>query len=339
MELNVPTNLAGMAIVEPLALDVKHDGRLVYITELARCYFLLLLQYAIQCYFIYYLAVINHRKEFSVKCSDNWHDVGLELVCVFIYCLAVWAEIDDAIGTVMLLWSHPSVQLAERMEADEQAGKKGYTKYMPVSTGLTSSISNRTVASGAVLEADKSEETTTQSLTSFVFHTVTRTKKPGMKQWDLTQMGRCYKMWTILTIGIPKVIIILFVGYFGGLYICYSPSPEAMIQNSLAMTFVVEVEHILYKAFTPPASADHLENAKGFTVPLNNNLRLLLWFITAAIYPVVTLCSTLFIVLHANAAPFSLRALVRLVSWCDDYSWKEHWHWNELTRIEHLRLR
>jgi len=329
-----------MAIAEPLALDIKHDGKLVYVTELLRCYFLLILQYAIQVYFVYYLAVINARKEFSVECSDKWHDVALELVCVFIYTLAVWAEIDDAIGTCMLLWTHPSAQLAERLEEEEKANKKGYTKYLPVSTSsLSSGKSSNNVASGAVLEADKSEETPAQSLSSFVFQTVTRTKKPGMKQWSLAEMGRCYKVWAIAVIGIPKVIIILSLGYFGGLYICYSPSPEAMLQNSLAMTFVVEVEHILFKAFTPPASADHLENAKGMTVPLNNNLRLMLWFITAAIYPVVTLCSTLFIVLRANEAGFSLHTLVRLVSWCDDYDWKDHWHYDELTQIEHLRFR
>mmetsp|Transcript_14419 Transcript_14419/g.26577 ORF Transcript_14419/g.26577 Transcript_14419/m.26577 type:complete len:319 (-) Transcript_14419:58-1014(-) len=314
MELNIPANLCGLAIAEPLALDLKHDGRLVYWVELLRCYFLLLLQYAIQVYFIYQIAIINERNEFIVTCSDTPHDVILEMVCVFVFILAVWAEFDNSVGTVMLLWNSPSAQLREKLQERETKNPR----FLPLAPSSSLKEAGCSSTSGAVLEAEGQTLPSSQSLSSFVFQMgKAKAAKPGMKQWNLDGMSRRYKVWAMVMIGLPKVFTTLSVGYAGGLYICYSKDPESLLQNSLAMTFVVEVENLLYKAFTPVATANHLEHAKSVPISLNNFLRLSLWFVSAAVYPVLTLCSTVGIVLHANAVPLSLPMLIKLFSPCD----------------------
>mmetsp|Transcript_62733 Transcript_62733/g.149674 ORF Transcript_62733/g.149674 Transcript_62733/m.149674 type:complete len:332 (-) Transcript_62733:75-1070(-) len=319
MELNIPSNLSGLAIAEPLALDVKHDGRFVFTIELLRCYLLLFLQYAIQVYFIYQIAAINTLHENPVACSDDRHDIILEMVSVFVFILAVWDEFDSSLGTLMMLWSAPSTQLQEKLREKEPKT----ARYMPLTASTPNKDSGSKSTSGAVLEATHPQgsgsgsSTNLGGVTSFVFQLGKKKAAKGMKQWSLDEMGRCYKGWSLLIVGLPKIFTTVCVGYFGGLYICYSEDREALLQNTLAMTFVVEVEYLLFKAFTPVATSSHLEHAKGVPVELNNTMRFMLWFLSAAVYPVLTMCSTVFIVLHANQAPLHYKALLRLVKPCD----------------------
>eukprot|EP00971_Amphidinium_carterae_P144778 2868686-Amphidinium_carterae.1 len=100
----------------------------------------------------------------------------------------------------MLLWNSPSTELRERLQEREAKNPR----FLPLAP--SGSIKEcRYSTSGAVLEAEGQSPAGSQSLSSFVFQ-MGRAKaaKPGMKQWTLDNMSRCYKAWAMLMIGLPK---------------------------------------------------------------------------------------------------------------------------------------
>merc|ERR1740139_685530 len=107
-----------------------------------------------------------------------------------------------------------------------------------------------------------------------------------------------YKVLMLCIIAVPKLVLSVLLALAGGNYIIGSPDRETLILNTLAITFIVEVDEFLYKAFTSPPVQEHLENSEPVTVVLDSKDALIQWFFIAVVYWISVIFSSFFVVVH-----------------------------------------
>lgn len=121
---------------------------------------------------------------------------------------------------------------------------------------------------------------------------------PDVKPWTLRGISRCYKMWSMLTIAIPKLALALILAMYGSEYIAKSGDQESMIQNTLAVNFVLQVDMILYHAFTSEHTKASLSHMDPVIRAVSNRVRLLTWAMNTVVYPLMVLGGTSGVVLY-----------------------------------------
>merc|ERR1712023_458182 len=118
-------------------------------------------------------------------------------------------------------------------------------------------------------------------------------------QWSLDGMTRPFKGYCLCLIAIPRVVIGLLLALIGGLYIKLTDAQEDLVLNTLAVNFVVDIDEILYQAFTSEATKGNLDNMKTVSVDVDNRIRLWLWFSSTVLHPMVVLGVTA-VVMHID---------------------------------------
>merc|ERR1719356_1015601 len=102
-------------------------------------------------------------------------------------------------------------------------------------------------------------------------------------------MTKAYKVWAMLFIAAPKLAIGVCLAFVGGVWIPKSPNPEDLILNTLAMNFIVDIDPLMYGAFTSEAAKEDLDHMTPVEKSLTNANRKLLWAVNAFVYPLAVL--------------------------------------------------
>lgn len=281
MELAIPGNLYGMAIAEPMHLNRNVDGNVVYFVEMARCYVMLIVNYIIQGYFLFQIGLVIVQTNEEEEGHEDGSLFMLRIMCVFVFQVTAFTELRDSTALLRLLWE---------VEAGEVHRHSGFHAVHSVHSHAGED-SQRT---GAVMLREKSDHY--MNRVNKVFRTP---PPPDMPQWSLDKMSKWFKVQSIAVVGLPKLIIGGMLSIAGGLYIVKSGSTEDVILNTLAVNFVVEVDEILYTAFTPTATKFNLEHVKPIYLELTNDRRMAHWIANAIAYPLMSLSVTALIVFQA----------------------------------------
>jgi len=279
-ELTVPESLYGMALAEPLALNLKHDGCLIFIIEFIRTYCMLALNYVIQGLFLYEIAQVV-QDHYGDGCTDE--HLYLQLMCVFVFEVSIFHEFRNSCDLFCLLWHAPSSKY-------EQANKHAYDRIL----GLGANVGN---SPGGAILADEAGST---GRFGKAFRTFRPPAHPDIKPWTLRGFSRLYKVWSTLIIAVPKLALDLLLAMYGSEYIAKSGDREAMIQNTLAVNFVLQVDRILYQAFTSEHTKASLSHMDPVIREVSNRVRFMTWAMNTVVYPLIVLTGTFAIVFYSK---------------------------------------
>jgi len=284
MDLVVPQTLYGLVIAEVATLDRKYDGTIIFVGEMLKIYSLLAVTYLVQGFFLHgisgLLTFAEHDGWYATPCEDD--HLTLKFVCVFVFEIAVFQDILACMNLFSVLWNvsttgpDASFTLLQ-MEED------------PIQTG------------GAVLAA-RVDEPEPVSKFSGMFFKVTPVPPVGMKQWDLSRVTRGFKVWAFLVVVIPKLTIVLVLGYYGGLFVAQQTHVEDLFMNTLAVTFVIDIDDFLYVAFTAEATKDNLMHMKPVTIDIDNRGRWSMWFWATVVHPLACIAVSALIINRALLA-------------------------------------
>lgn len=261
----LPESIYGLVIAEPLQLDRNVDGNFIFLTELLRGYFLLVVNYAVQGILIYKIQDINNDKEGS-QCFEELH--SLQCICVFVFCVSVFAEFRDACSLLHGLWMCPSY-----------SGGMMYAAVDAVSGG----------GQGAVLEADSSGMNVFGKINVWA-------KKKHVHQWNLDRMTAQYKFFSMLIVGVPRLIIPAALTYVGAGYIMRSEDAETMILNTLAVLFIIDIDEFLFNTFTTTPMKHQLANMKEVEISISNTERFWSYLTSSFGFPAIIVLATCFII-------------------------------------------
>ena len=115
---------------------------------------------------------------------------------------------------------------------------------------------------------------------------------PGVPQWKLESVGKLYKVWNFVIVCVPKIVVAGALAIVGGDYIVKSGDPETMFLNTLAVMFIIDVDELLYHAFTSDATKENLSHMQSVEVELSNRQRALMWFTNTVLYPLMVIVGT-----------------------------------------------
>jgi drug/metabolite transporter (DMT)-like permease len=92
------------------------------------------------------------------------------------------------------------------------------------------------------------------------------------------------------------LVLCLFLGFIGAIYIGRSGDKEAMILNTLGVVFVLGIPSSLYSVFTRGAIKKKMADVKPITTHPTNNERLFYFIFTSVIFPSLVVASSACIV-------------------------------------------
>jgi hypothetical protein len=151
---------------------------------------------------------------------------------------------------------------------------------------------------GAILEAEMEspEQARREGFEFKLFGNMTSLMKklhPGktpeemLTVWTLDDMTLGWKFCCILFAALPRFTITMLCGYIGAIYIGRSESKEAMLLNTLAVLFVLDIDDSIYQVFTSGSLKVHMENVKPVILHPTNNERLVTFVFASFIFPVL----------------------------------------------------
>lgn len=260
LELEVPANLYGMAITEPAALDRQNDGDLVYYGELGRTYVMLFINYLATSLFISQIAKLDiERMEHShLGCATDY--LVLEFGCVFIFESNMLTQLKTSLNLMFLLY---------------YAGQKGQ-------------VNKR----GSAVLAEES--------TGIIQRTIGRTRggaeSDDIRQWRLSHLSLRYRIWCFSVVALPNFLLDALLAYVGGVFCVGIDDPTDIVLNTLALVFIVEINDILYQAFTSRPMRYSLETTKPVRIELTNDRRKMMWFANSILCPIWILVLTSYLV-------------------------------------------
>lgn len=128
------------------------------------------------------------------------------------------------------------------------------------------------------------------------------TPPPNVVKWNLDDISFAFKCWCWVGIALPKLTIALLIGHFGGSYIMESSDRETMLLKTLSVVFVLEIDEILYEAFTSDYMKDSLVNMKAVEYEVGNQTRYMVWALNAVLYPLLVIGACAFTVFSVKKA-------------------------------------
>lgn len=285
MEVALPAGLYGMAVAEPAVLDRELDGNFMYLVEIIRVQFMLALNYFVTGLFLFQIWKMN-QASFVSECSGKL--LLLELGCVFLFEVRMLVDIRKAFSIMSLLWAAPLPESAALTKATSGRTSFGH-RYK--------SARAKEPTTGAVLARESCVE---ESMLLRMYRQVRRSPDPSHATWKLDGLSRAYRVWCMLTVGLPVLVLCLVLAYLGGVYIMRSSDDAEMMMNTLSVVFVSEIEEFLYVAFTSDAMRYNLENMQPIDIGLTNRQRLAQWFTSSIVCPILTVCTAGLLVGHTR---------------------------------------
>lgn len=280
MELYVPETLAGVAISVPITLDMKQDGCFIYYAELIRCYFMLAMSYALAVFLLLALWEVDEEgidpdDEGSAKMCANGL-FGVQLACVFIYESSVFSELLKVVNIVRLLYN------AE--------GKPSNADTIGFSQLMTPSAPSH----GAVMVSDKNESG--GKFAKFYRRLRSAPPQEGMPQWTFEKITVCFKVVSVIFVVLPKLLIVISLGYFGGIFVVHCQTIAETCLNTLAVNFILDIDVILYESFVVEETKNAVAQMQAVGVELSNTQRFWSWLASCIIYPMMPMFATIYVV-------------------------------------------
>lgn len=231
----LPVNVYGLAIAEPLQLDAQVDGPFIVGMEYFRVLSLLVLTYVVQCGFlkvVRQMYVSDWHSQLHDTCSEDLY--FLQHVCIFIFCVAVWGSISSTMDMIVGISGAPI--------------KQGYSSL---------SLRSQQTSHGVVVEADHENDATNAA--DWMRR---RMKKAVTKEyhWNLSGITTVSKCCALLGVALPKLMIGTATMVFGCQFIMLSPDSESLIMNSLAFLFILDIDDYFYHSFTTTTIKARLED-------------------------------------------------------------------------------
>merc|ERR1719343_1306552 len=109
----------------------------------------------------------------------------------------------------------------------------------------------------------------------------------ALKRWSISEVSVRFKVLCVVCIALPKLLVDITLAYLGGLYVVLTQDPGDMLMNTLSLVFVVEIDNLMYMAFTSDAMRSNLEHMRPVLVHLNNNLRIATWLGASVVSPLM----------------------------------------------------
>jgi len=279
MELSVPAGLYGMAIAEPAQLNRKLDGTLMCFVENVRVQGILWMNYLLIGLFLMQIWKMTQQL-WMADCSGRL--LLLEFGCVFLFEVRMLDEVRKALAIMSLLWAAP---------------KERESQY--------SNARDCSPSAGAIFEKEAAPE----PQSGLFMRSLKKIRRMGssaansssdLMQWKLDGIGRCYRLFCMLNVAIPVLLLSLATAYLGGLYILRSGSDAEMVMNTLAVEFVANIEQFLYMAFTSDAVRYSVETMKPVEVDLTNRQRVFGWFSSSILCPMVIIATAGYMMYHTR---------------------------------------
>merc|ERR1711982_324305 len=78
----------------------------------------------------------------------------------------------------------------------------------------------------------------------------------------ITHMGLCLKAWVTVIVFLPKLGIAVLLWYIGAGWLTATAGIDNLVLNSLALTFICEVDELIYRTCTSEVAKSCLEKTK-----------------------------------------------------------------------------
>ena len=174
----------------------------------------------------------------------------------------------------------------------------------PVGGAAESELHNSKHGGILVNETEAQTDKKTTMISSMYGHMVSymkrlpagKTPEEALEVWTLDDMTLGWKFVCILFAAIPRLLICLLLGFIGAIYIGRSESQEAMILNTLAVLFVLDIDDSIYNVFTSGSLKVHMDHIKPIVLHPSNNDRLIAFFFASFIFPVLVVAISVVIV-------------------------------------------
>jgi len=296
-----------MAIAEPAHLNRKLDGTLMCFVENVRVQGILWMNYLLIGLFLIQIWEMTQQLDMA-DCSGRL--LLLEFGCVFLFEVRMLDEVRKALAIMWLLWAAPKEReshYANDLDCSPSAGAIFEKEVAPEPLG---GLFMRTLkkkfrrdcapSAGATFEKDGAPEPESGLFIRTLKKKLRRMGSSSSDQWKLDGISRCYRLFCMLNVAIPVLLLSLATAYLGGLYILRSGSEEKMVMNTLALEFVANIEQFLYMAFTSDAVRYSVETMKPVEVDLTNRQRVFGWFSSSILCPMVIIATAGYMMYHTR---------------------------------------
>lgn len=299
MEFETPASLYGLAIAEFAMLDRVADGNLVYFVEVARVSIMLLMNLLLTCLFVAQVGKMvaeQYRQQEPPECESAYF--LLSWGCVFVFETSMLTHVRKSVTVITMLYhASPSRKSVYELWTPESASAGTGAIMAQEQTGLKK-FTKKVVKLASTLGNDDEID-------------------PAMKRWTFANVGVRHKVFCTVCIALPKLLVDLILVYLGGLYVVLTQDPGDMLLNTLSLVFVVEIDNLMYMAFTSDAMRSNLEHMHPVVVHLTNKWRIATWLGASVVSPLCVMVLTSYLVLGQS---FCHRASITFADLTDSFN-------------------
>merc|ERR1712194_479575 len=94
-------------------------------------------------------------------------------------------------------------------------------------------------------------------------------------------------------VALPKMTLAVALCWIGGRYILGSADEETLVLNTLAVEFIVDIDEIIYQAFTSQSVQENVDNSDAVSVQVSNLDLKIMWVLNMLLLGVV-FCASAF---------------------------------------------
>jgi len=264
--LEVPQNLYGLFLVEPLQMKPSVDGWLIIALLVCRAWFFILVTYFVQATYIVRLHVINHDMT-GEQCTNDLH---LQVTCIFVLTAAGFQELREIIDFASLLYWLPVIGIFD-----------GYQKVETASARRDGEVFN------AEAEAQAQRSPGFRSaLWRLAARGSRKNLQAGEKLWRLQGASRLWKGICACIVVLPRLIICMALVRFASGFLMRKPE-ESMVVDTVAALFVLEISGFLFNAFTTDEVKQQLVATEGIKIVTSQWHRIAMFVFVHFVYPLL----------------------------------------------------
>lgn len=262
--IEVPSNLYGLFLVEPLQMNPGADGWVVIVLVFCRAWFFILVTYFVQATYIVRLHVINKEIE-GGQCE---HDLHLQVVCIFVLAAAGFQELREIMDFGSLLYWLEVKSFGESLE---------YTR----------------MAQGEVFNKEETLKKEKQGYFGFRAAMSKMANRDGNRRfshdgkvWQLQGCPRAWKAICVIVIVIPRLVIIAALFRFATGFLVRAEE-EKMVVDTVAALFILEIAGFIFGAFTTNEVKSHLSAMEGVKKVTSQWQRIATFMFVQFLYPLL----------------------------------------------------
>mmetsp|Transcript_48712 Transcript_48712/g.87505 ORF Transcript_48712/g.87505 Transcript_48712/m.87505 type:complete len:305 (+) Transcript_48712:85-999(+) len=263
--LSVPCDLYGLFVAEPLQLNVRVDGYVIFFLEMTRTIFFLVVNFGIQLLYVTKIHKINRQNE-GAQCEPK--KAFLQLVCIFVFATSIFKELRNCIDFLDLLIRCPVKDVDGYVRMGVGGGSEGNQH-------------------GAVLY-NESDPATAGGFRDRLYKLAKLYRSETKEHvWSLGSMTYLWKLVCIVLVGLPRIVLCLLLLKVASGFIARS-SQESMIIDTVAALFISDIGTFMFHAFTTNSVKNNLRRMPALELASNNCARLVAFLLVNFVLPIIT---------------------------------------------------